>query len=160
MPTSFWGIPLIFWPWVIFVGFMLAAVIYISPTLVAMARGHRNRLAILVLNILLGWTVVGWVLLLIWSLAEGDRPRVGKTDVVTLEVLGDDTFVWNGQRVPDAEALDRLWKSVAAQEPQPEIHLKPNQDAKYEAVERALKGAQSNGVYKFGFVGNLAPEGP
>jgi hypothetical protein len=159
MPTSFWGIPLIFWPWIIFVGFMLAAVIYVSPALVAMARGHRNRFAILILNILLGWTVVGWVFVLIWSLAGGDRPVLGKTDVVTLEVLGDGTFVWNGQRVADAEGLDRLWKSVAAQDPQPEIHLKPNRDAKYEHVERALKGAQSNGVYKFGFVGNLAPEG-
>jgi biopolymer transport protein ExbD len=83
-----------------------------------------------------------------------------RSDVVTLEVLGDGTFVWNGQPVPDAEALDELWKTVAAQDPQPEIHLKPNPDAKYDAVERALKGAQSNGVYKLGFVGNVAPQSP
>jgi biopolymer transport protein ExbD len=84
----------------------------------------------------------------------------GNNDVVILEVLGDGTFVWNGQNVPNAEALDRLWKAAAAQDPQPEIHLKPSRDAKYDAIAGALSGAQRNGVYKFGFVGNVAPSPP
>lgn len=79
MPTNFWAIPLPFWPWIIFVGFMLAGVIYVIPALVAMARGHSNRFTILVLNIFLGWTVVGWVFALVWSLAEEPRPRLGTT---------------------------------------------------------------------------------
>jgi biopolymer transport protein ExbD len=79
------------------------------------------------------------------------------SDIVTLEVLSDGTFIWNGERVPDAESLDKHWKAVAAQNPQPEIHLKPNRDATYDAVERALSGAQRNGVTRLGFVGNVAP---
>ena len=77
------------------------------------------------------------------------------TDIVTLEFLDDGTFVWNGERVPDAETLDQYWKAVAAQNPQPEIHLKPNRDAKYDAVARAIEGAQRNGVNRIGFVGNV-----
>jgi len=38
------------------------------PSIVAFVRGHHNRYAILILNILLGWTVVGWALALVWSL--------------------------------------------------------------------------------------------
>jgi biopolymer transport protein ExbD len=82
------------------------------------------------------------------------------SDVVTVEVLRDGTFVWNGQPVPDVDTLDQLWKTIAAQDPQPQIHFKANRDAKYEAVERALKGAQNNGVSKLGFVGNVAPQSP
>jgi biopolymer transport protein ExbD len=72
-------------------------------------------------------------------------------------VLGDGTYVWNGERVPNVEALDGYWKTVAARDPQPEIHLKPNQDAKYDAVARALAAAQRHGVSKLGFVGNIRP---
>jgi hypothetical protein len=38
------------------------------PTIIAFARRHHNRYAIFVLNLLLGWTVVGWVVALVWSL--------------------------------------------------------------------------------------------
>jgi biopolymer transport protein ExbD len=73
---------------------------------------------------------------------------------VALEILGDGTSVWNGERIPDAETLDRYWKAVAVQNPQPEIHLQPNPGATYESVRRALEGAQKNGLTKVGFVGN------
>ena len=79
------------------------------------------------------------------------------SNVVTLEILGDGSFVWNGERVSDAETLDRYWKAAAAQNPRPEIHLKPNRDANYDSVVRALEGAQRNGLTNLGFVGNVAP---
>jgi biopolymer transport protein ExbD len=103
---------------------------------------------------------VGRILALAMALMIPACSPTRHPDVVTLEVLGDGTFVWNGQHVPDAEALDRFWKAAAAQDPQPEIHLKPNRDAKYDAVADALSGAQRNGVYKFGFIGNVAPSPP
>ncbi len=41
--------------------------LYLLPALVAYMRGHHDRLAILFLDLLLGWTVIGWVIALIWS---------------------------------------------------------------------------------------------
>jgi hypothetical protein len=38
------------------------------PSIIAFVRRHHNRYAILVLNILLGWTMVGWAVALVWSL--------------------------------------------------------------------------------------------
>lgn len=41
--------------------------IYFIPTIVAFMRGHRNRVAILLTNLFLGWTGLGWIVALIWS---------------------------------------------------------------------------------------------
>lgn len=44
--------------------------IYFFPTLVALVRKKRNVGAIFALNLLLGWSFVGWVIALVWSLAH------------------------------------------------------------------------------------------
>jgi len=41
--------------------------VYFLPTLIAFLRQHKNKLAIFLLNLLLGWTVLGWVASLVWS---------------------------------------------------------------------------------------------
>jgi Superinfection immunity protein len=49
---------------------------YFIPTIVAARRLHRNRLAILMLNIFLGWTLIGWVAALVWACtSDVDRPE-------------------------------------------------------------------------------------
>ena len=47
--------------------------VYLISTLVAFARGHTNRLAILLLNLFLGWTLLGWVAALVWSAMSPNR---------------------------------------------------------------------------------------
>lgn len=37
------------------------------PTWVAYSREHPNRVPILLLNIFLGWTLIGWVGALVWA---------------------------------------------------------------------------------------------
>jgi len=44
--------------------------LYELPAIVAYKRGHPRRLAILLLNILTGWTIVGWVITLVWASAS------------------------------------------------------------------------------------------
>jgi len=74
--------------------------------------------------------------------------------VVDLEVDFDGTPLWNGTPVPSRAQLDQYFTSIAAQIPQPEVHLRPNRLAKYDAVARVLADAQKLGVTKIGFVGN------
>ncbi len=45
----------------------LSAAAYFLPTIVAAARGHRQTLAIFILNLFLGWSGLGWVVALIWA---------------------------------------------------------------------------------------------
>jgi len=41
--------------------------LYLAPFLMAAARGHDGIGAILVANLLIGWTGIGWIALLAWS---------------------------------------------------------------------------------------------
>ena len=43
---------------------------YFLPTLIAFLRQHKNKLAIFLLNLLLGWTVLGWAVSLVWSVMK------------------------------------------------------------------------------------------
>lgn len=46
----------------------LVLMAYLLPATIANWRGHQNRVAISALNILLGWSVLGWIIALVWSL--------------------------------------------------------------------------------------------
>ena len=50
-------------------------VLYFLPAIVAFARNKRDSVSILVLNLLLGWTAIGWVIALVWALRQ-DAPMV------------------------------------------------------------------------------------
>jgi hypothetical protein len=41
---------------------MLSLVVYLLPTFVAVARGARNTGSIVVINLLLGWLLIPWVI--------------------------------------------------------------------------------------------------
>jgi Superinfection immunity protein len=58
--------------WII-VGFVT---LYFVPAIVAFSRKHNSKVAILVVNFVFGWSLVGWVIALIWACtgnAEGNR---------------------------------------------------------------------------------------
>jgi hypothetical protein len=45
------------------------------PTILAFARSKRDTAAILLLNLFLGWTMIGWVVALVWAV-KTDIPVV------------------------------------------------------------------------------------
>ena len=47
--------------------------IHFLPTFVAVVRQQRHAVLIFVLNILFGWTVIGWLVLLIWAAVGEER---------------------------------------------------------------------------------------
>lgn len=52
---------------------VIALCLYLSPTVIAACRGHHNATAIFVLNLTLGWTLLGWIGALIWSVTAVRR---------------------------------------------------------------------------------------
>ena len=46
--------------------------VYFLPAVVAGLRRHRKALAIFALDLLLGWTLVGWIAALVWALKSAD----------------------------------------------------------------------------------------
>ncbi|MGH9514940.1 MAG: superinfection immunity protein [Terriglobales bacterium] len=57
----------------LFFGFPI--ILYFLPAIIGFARSKRDAVSILVLNFLLGWTAIGWVIALVWALKQ-DAPAV------------------------------------------------------------------------------------
>ncbi len=49
----------------------LALALYFLPTIIVIRRDHPSSDAIFFVNLLSGWTLVGWLVALVWSLRRG-----------------------------------------------------------------------------------------
>jgi uncharacterized membrane protein YqaE (UPF0057 family) len=59
------------------VGLVIVLLAYFVPSVVAFVRGHHNKWAIFALNLLLGWTLLGWIGALVWSFTRpSPQPQV------------------------------------------------------------------------------------
>ncbi len=47
---------------------LVVGVVYFLPSIVARYRGHMSAGAIFALNLLAGWTALGWLIAFVWSL--------------------------------------------------------------------------------------------
>ena len=47
---------------------LLSLALYLLPTIIVLARRKKNVLGPILVNVLLGWTFVGWIVALIWAL--------------------------------------------------------------------------------------------
>jgi len=46
---------------------VIGIVFYVLPSIIAMSRKHHNTVPIILINLLTGWTFIGWFIALIWS---------------------------------------------------------------------------------------------
>jgi biopolymer transport protein ExbD len=79
-------------------------------------------------------------------------PTQTKPENITVSVDKDGNIYWGDKKIPQRQELLDLVKSVAVQKPQPEIHIRADRDAKYEAVGRVIFTIQRGGVVKVGFL--------
>jgi biopolymer transport protein ExbD len=82
-----------------------------------------------------------------------NAPSNAEPIVINIEIDFDGTVLWNGSAVT-IDSLDTYFRREAANDPQPELHIRPNKRASYDVVARVLAAAQRNGLLKIGFVGN------
>jgi len=54
---------------------LISVLLYLIPAIVASSKKKQNAGAIFALNLLLGWTVIGWVVALIWALTQDPNPQ-------------------------------------------------------------------------------------
>jgi biopolymer transport protein ExbD len=80
-------------------------------------------------------------------------PTTVQPQVVVVDIDFDGTILWNGQVVPDRQALDQLLAGIAAQPTQPELHVRPDKLTDYKYVAEVLATAQRLGVQKIGITG-------
>jgi len=81
-------------------------------------------------------------------------PALKKPTIVRIEIDARNVVRWNDKTLTDRAELDALILQASQQQPQPEVHIKPQAKAKYEAVAGVLASAQRNGLTKLGIVGS------
>jgi len=79
-------------------------------------------------------------------------PTQTKPENITLEVDAKGNVYWNGKAVPSRNELLDLVKTAAVKKPQPELHIRADKDARYEAVGRVIYTIQRGGLVKVGFI--------
>jgi hypothetical protein len=55
--------------------FLVLASLYLLPSIFAFGRGHQQRGTIAVINLFLGWTIIGWIVALAWAWGGLEEPR-------------------------------------------------------------------------------------
>ena len=53
-----------------FILLFILGTLYFIPAIIAYACNKKGRNGVLLVNFLLGWTVVGWAIVLIWALSS------------------------------------------------------------------------------------------
>jgi biopolymer transport protein ExbD len=79
-------------------------------------------------------------------------PTQTKPENITIAVDQEGNIYWNNGAVPNLTALIGDVKQAAVRKPQPEIHIRADRNARYEAVGRVLYAIQRGGVVKVGFI--------
>ncbi|MEY3466517.1 MAG: biopolymer transporter ExbD [Gammaproteobacteria bacterium] len=75
-----------------------------------------------------------------------------KPENITVAVDAQGNIYWNNGAVADRNELLERVKAEAVKDPQPEIHIRGDSNARYEDVGRVLYAIQRGGVVKVGFI--------
>jgi biopolymer transport protein ExbD len=83
---------------------------------------------------------------------EINVPTQTKPENILLAVSKDGDVYWNTKKMPDMEALVEALKKESIKEPQPEVHIRGDENVRYESVGRLIVAAQRAGIAKVGFI--------
>jgi biopolymer transport protein ExbD len=83
---------------------------------------------------------------------ETNQPRQTKPENIEISVNKDGDIFWNQQLVSDTEALVERLKKVSVLNPQPEVHIRGDQNTRYESVGKVVFACQRAGIIKVGFI--------
>jgi biopolymer transport protein ExbD len=83
---------------------------------------------------------------------ERNLPLQTKPENIVLAVNRDGEIYWGLERIPDIEALVTRLKVESVKEPQPEVHIRGDQEVRYESVGRVVVACQRAGIFKVGFI--------
>jgi biopolymer transport protein ExbD len=83
---------------------------------------------------------------------ERNLPTQTKPENIVIAVNRDGEVYWGLERMSDNEALVNRLKIEAVKEPQPEVHIRGDQEVRYESVGRVVVACQRAGIFKVGFI--------
>ena len=84
--------------------------------------------------------------------AEENQPVKTTPEDVNIVVNKNGEFWLNQTKLADTDALFELLKKEAVKLPQPVVHVRGDQDTRYEFVGKVIYTAQRAGIQKVGFI--------
>jgi biopolymer transport protein ExbD len=89
--------------------------------------------------------------------AERNIVTMTKPENIVISVNKDGDIFWNQQLMADTDALFDKLKVVAVLVPQPEVHIRGDENARYESVGKVVYTAQRASIMKIGFITEPPP---
>mgnify|MGYP001481565119 FL=1 len=83
---------------------------------------------------------------------ERNVPTQTKPENITISINKDGDVFWGMEYVPNSKALFEKLKTVAVMNPQPEVHVRADENARYEFVGRVVATCQRAAILKIGFI--------
>jgi biopolymer transport protein ExbD len=88
---------------------------------------------------------------------ETNVPTQTKPENILLAVSKEGDVYWATKKMPDTETLVAELKKESVKVPQPEVHIRGDQEANYEFVGRLVVACQRAGIAKVGFITEPPP---
>ena len=89
--------------------------------------------------------------------AERNIVTQTKPENIVISVNKDGDIFWNQQLMADTDALFEKLKVEAVKVPQPEVHIRGDENARYESVGRVVYTMQRASILKIGFITEPPP---
>jgi len=89
--------------------------------------------------------------------AERNVVTVTKPENIVIAVSKDGDVFWNMEYMRDSRALFDKLKVIAVMVPQPEVHIRADQETRYESVGRVVATCQRASILKIGFITEPPP---
>jgi biopolymer transport protein ExbD len=83
---------------------------------------------------------------------ERNLPTQTKPENINISVNKDGDVFWNTLLVPNNNALFERLKTIAVMVPQPEVHIRADQNVRYEFVGKVVVTCQRASILKVGFI--------
>lgn len=83
---------------------------------------------------------------------ERNEIRETKPENITISVDAQGRIFWNDLQVKGNEALVERLKKISVLNPQPEVQIRGDGNARYEGVGRVIYACQRAGIAKVGFI--------
>ena len=90
---------------------------------------------------------------------ESNIARQTRPENIEISVNKDGDVFWNARLVADNDALFQKLKAIAVLTPQPEIHIRGDEKARYESIGRVVFACQRAAIQKISFVTEPPPKG-
>ena len=82
----------------------------------------------------------------------GVPPVLEKVEKIRIDIDADNHLQWNGLTVSMTE-LDQKMQTIGQSAVQPEVHIRPDKDARYAVFANVLAGSKRHGLTKIAVIG-------